>query len=149
MNKTERMHQAVSGPLAAEDLKRQIEQGWKLVAVEWEREVEGAEVETSEDPLSTDVPFGLQIAPETQRLEENPTERELLFQLMELIIQEGSYARIADEINHRGFRTRQGTKWTPVSVFEMLPRLIEVGPRVLQSSEWQKRRQHLGEGALR
>ncbi len=101
------------------------------------------------DPLPADVPFGLQIAPETQRLEENPAEREILFQLMELIVQEGSYARIADEINRRGFRTRQGTKWTPVSVFEMLPRLIEVGPRVLQSSEWQKRRQHLTDGALR
>ncbi len=101
------------------------------------------------DPLPADVPFGLQIAPETQRLEENPAEREILFQLMELIVQEGSYARIADEINRRGFRTRQGTKWTPVSVFEMLPRLIEVGPRVLQSSEWQKRRPHLTDGALR
>jgi hypothetical protein len=36
-----------------------------------------------------------------------------------------------------------------VSVFEMLPRLIEVGPRVLRSSEWQKRKEHLAEGALR
>jgi hypothetical protein len=30
----------------------------------------------------------------------------------------------------------------------MLPRLIEVGPGVLQSSKWQKRRQHLSNGAL-
>jgi hypothetical protein len=30
----------------------------------------------------------------------------------------------------------------------MLPRLIEVGPRVFQSSEWQKRRQHFAEGVL-
>jgi hypothetical protein len=41
---------------------------------------------------------------------------------MELVVQEGSYARIADEINRRGFRTRQGAEWSPVSVFEMLPR---------------------------
>jgi hypothetical protein len=149
MKKTERVRQAVSGPLGIEDLKRQTEQGWKPVAIEWEREVEAAEVEAAEDPLPADVPFGLQIAPETQRLEENPLEREILFQLMELIVQEGSYARIADEINHRGFRTRQGTKWTPVSVFEMLPRLIEVGPLVLRSSEWQRRKQHLTDGVLR
>ena len=149
MKKMERVRQVVSGPLGAEYLKHQTEKGWKLVAIEWEREVEAAEVEPHIDPLSTDVPFGLQIAPDTQRLEENPAEREILFQLMELIVQEGSYARIADEINRRGFRTRQGTKWTPVSVFEMLPRLIEVGPRVFQSSQWQKRRQHLTEGALR
>jgi hypothetical protein len=142
MKKMERVRQAVSGPLGAEDLKHRTEKGWRLVALEWEREVEAAEA-----PLPADVPFGLQIAPETQRLEENPAEREILFELMELMVQEGSYARIAEEINRRGFRTRQGAQWTPVSVFEMLPRLIEVGPRVLQSSEWQKRRRQLAEGA--
>jgi hypothetical protein len=30
----------------------------------------------------------------------------------------------------------------------MLPRLIEVGPHVFQSAEWQKRRQHLSADAL-
>ncbi len=143
MKKTERVRQVVSGPLGVADLKQQTEKGWKLVAIEWEREVE-----TAEDQLPADVPFGLQIGAETQRLEENPAERELLFQLMELVVQEGSYARIADEINRRGFRTRQGAEWSQVSVFEMLPRLIEVGPHVFQGSEWQKRRQHLTEGAL-
>jgi hypothetical protein len=144
MKKTERVRQVVSGLVGVGELKLQSEKGWKLVAIEWEREVEAAE-----GPLPADVPFGLQIAPETQRLEENPTEREILFQLMELIVEEGSYARIADEINRRGFRTRQGAKWSPVSVFEMLPRLIEVGPHVFQSPEWQKRKQHFTEGAVR
>ena len=142
MKKTERVRQVVLGPLGVADLKQQTEKGWKLVAIEWEREVDAAE-----DQLPADVPFGLQMAPETQRLEENPVEREMLFLLMELIVQEGSYARIADEINRRGFRTRQGAEWSPVLVFEMLPRLIEVGPHVFQSPEWQKRRRHLSEGA--
>jgi hypothetical protein len=142
MKKTERRRQVVSGLLEVETLKQQAEQGWKLVAVEWEREVE-----TAEDQLPADVPFGLQIAPETQRLETNPGEREILIQLMELIVQEGSYARIADEINRRGFRTREGAKWTSVSVFEMIPRLIEVGPQVFRSSEWERRRRHLTGGA--
>jgi hypothetical protein len=142
MKKTERVRQVVSGPLGVADLKQQTEKGWKLVAIEWEREVDAAE-----NQLPADVPFGLQMAPETQRLEENPVEREMLFLLMELIVQEGSYARIADEINRRGFRTRQGAEWSPVSVFEMLPRLIEVGPHVFQSPEWQKRRRHLSEEA--
>jgi hypothetical protein len=62
---------------------------------------------------------------------------------MELIVQEGSYAHIADEINRRGLRTREGEKWTPLSVFEMLPRLIEVGPQLFQSAEWRNRRQHI------
>jgi len=138
MKKTERVRQVVSGSLGEEDLKQQAEKGWKLVAVEWEREVE---VEEGAWALQGDVPYGLQIAPQTQRLEENPAEREILVQLLELLVQEGSYARIADEINRRGFRTRQGARWTAVSVFEMLPRLIEVGPHVFRSAEWQKRRQ--------
>ena len=143
MKKTERVRQVVSAPPGEADLKQQAEKGWRLVAIEWEREIE-----TAEGQLPGEVPFGLQIvAGETQRLEENPTEREILFQLMELVVQEGSYARIAEEINRRGFRTRQGAKWSPVSVFEMLPRLIEVGPQVFQSSTWKKRRQHLTEGS--
>jgi len=143
MKRTERIRQVVSSPLKFEDLKPQTEKGWKLVAIEWEREVE-----TPAEHLPAEVPFGLRIVAETQRLEENPAEREILVQMMELIVQEGSYARIADEINRRGFRTRQGTKWSPVSVFEMLPRLIEVGPHVFQTSEWQKRKQHLSDSGL-
>ncbi len=132
------MRQVVSDPLESTNFQQLAKEGWKLVAIEWEREVEA-----TEDQLSAEVPFGLRIAPETQRLEENPAEREILLQLMELIVQEGSYAHIADEINCRGFRTREGAKWTPISVFEMLPRLIEVGPQLLQSAEWQKRRKHI------
>jgi len=147
MKTKERMRQMVSDPLEVADLQRQAEQGWKLVAIEWEREVE-TETEAAESQLPAEVPFGLQVAPDTQRLEENRAEQELLFQLMELIVQEGSYARIADEMNRRGFRTRQGAEWNPVSVFEMLPRLIEVGPQMFRSPEWQKRRQHFSE-ALR
>ena len=96
----------VPGPPTEADIKQQTEKGWKLVAIEWEREVE-----TAEEPLPVEVPFGLRIAPETQHLEEDPRERETLFQLMELIVQEGSYSRVADELNRRGYRTRQGGVW--------------------------------------
>lgn len=137
MKKTERMRQLVSGPLTEADIKQQSDKGWKLVAVEWEREVE-----STEGQLPGDVPFGLRIAADNKNLEEDPFEREILVELMELLVQEGSYARVADEINRRGYRTRQGTAWTPISVFEMLPRLIEVGPYVFRSSEWAKRKQH-------
>jgi hypothetical protein len=136
MNKTERLRQTISGPLTEAEIQRQAEQGWKMVAVEWEREVESVE-----QPLPMEVPFGLRIAPETQQLEEEPRERETLFQMMELIVQEGSYSRIAEELNRSGCRTREGFRWTPVSVFEMLPRLIEVGPHLFRSPEWEKRKQ--------
>lgn len=138
MKRTERVRQEVDGPVKPTDLEHRTEEGWKLVAIEWEREIE-----TADGQLLAEVPFGLQIAPDTQRLEQNPAERDILLQLMELIVQEGSYAHIAAEINRRGFRTRQGEKWTAVSVFEMLPRLIEVGPQLFQSAEWQRRRQQI------
>lgn len=138
MPKTERVRQAVSGPLQPEEFKQQTEKGWKLVALEWEREVE-----TADDQLPAEIPFGLKLASDNQKLETNPAEREVLVQMMELMVEEGSYARIAEEINRRGFRTRQGERWTPVSVFELVPRLIEVGPHVLRSAEWQKRRQQM------
>jgi Recombinase len=137
MKRTERVRQMVSGPLAESDFKEQTEKGWKLVAVEWEREVD-----TSDAQLPGDVPFGLRIAGDNQNLEEDPMEREILVQLMDLLVQEGSYARVASEINLRGYKTRQGTPWTPVSVFEMLPRLIEVGPYLFRSTAWEKRKPH-------
>jgi hypothetical protein len=135
MKKTERVRQLLTGPLQDADLKQNTDKGWKVVAIEWEREVD-----VPETRLPGDVPFGLQLVSDTQQLVDDPDEREILFQLMELMVEEGSYARIADEINRRGFRTRDGSRWTPVSVFEMLPRLIEVGPHVFRSAEWQKRR---------
>jgi Recombinase len=135
MKKTERVRQLLTGPLQDADLKQNTDKGWKVVAIEWEREVD-----VPETRLPGDVPFGLQLVSDTQQLVDDPDEREILFQLMELMVEEGSYARIADEINRRGFRTRDGSRWTPVSVFEMLPRLIEVGPHVFRSAEWEKRR---------
>lgn len=135
MKKTERVRQVLTGPLQEADLKQNTEKGWKAVAIEWEREVE-----TSEEALPGNVPFGLKLSGEACQLVDDPDEREVLFQLMELMVEEGSYARIAEEINRRGYRTRDGSRWTPISVFEMLPRLIEVGPHVFRSADWEKRR---------
>ncbi|MGE5723829.1 MAG: hypothetical protein ACM34G_01550 [Acidobacteriota bacterium] len=110
-------------------------QGWTLVAVEWQREV--SEEERAEP--AAEVPFGLQVA--GGALHEDSAETTTLVDMLELIIDEGPYWRVAEELNRRGRRTRRGTKWSPVSVFEMLPRLIEVAPRIFSSAEWQRRKQ--------
>ena len=142
MGKVERIRQVLSSPFGAEDLQTQTEQGWRIVAIEWEREIPeiGAEAVSAgaEEP-----PFGLRVSEETNQLEVNPTEREALFTMMELTVEEGPYSRIAEELNRRGFRTRQGRRWSPISVFQMLPRLIEVGPRIFSTDEWQERRKKL------
>ena len=142
MAKVERIRQVLSSPFGADDLKTQTEQGWRIVAIEWERELP----ETSTQPVSSSAeepPFGLRVSDNADQLEVNPTEREALFTMMELTVQEGPYSRIADELNRRGFRTRHGRKWSPISVFQMLPRLIEVGPRIFSTDEWQERRKKL------
>jgi len=139
--KVERVRQVLSSPFGAEELKNQTEQGWKIVAIEWEREIPGAAAQAA--TAGEEPPFGLQVSKETDQLEVNPTEREALFLMMELTVQEGPYSRIAEELNRRGFRTRHERKWTPVSVFQMLPRLIELGPRIFSSEEWQERRRRL------
>ena len=136
----ERIREAVTGPLNQTELQTRQAEGWKLVAVEWERE--RAEVAAAPEP-EADVPFGLKVSGDCAHLEEDPDEREVLVAMMELTIQDGPYSFIADELNRRGFRTREGVRWTPVSVFQMLPRLIEVGPKIFHSDEWQKRREKM------
>lgn len=140
MAKVERIRQEAPASFGADDIARQTEQGWKLVAVEWERELPEAEGDAAPPE---EVPFGLRVSTEAGRLEVEPTEQEALFLMMELTIQDGPYSLIADELNRRGHRTRQGMRWTPISVFQMLPRLIEVGPRIFATQEWQERRARL------
>jgi hypothetical protein len=140
MAKVERIRQEAPTSFGVDEIARQTEQGWKLVAVEWEREL--PESEGAAQP-SEEVPFGLQVAKDAPRLEENPIEQEALFLMMELTIEDGPYSVIAEELNRKGYRTRQGMKWTPISVFQMLPRLIELGPRIFSTQEWQERRARL------
>ncbi len=141
MAKVERVRQVVSGSFGLSDLEQRTAEGWRPVAIEWEREVPAGH------PLSAEpvegVPFGLKVAGDCTRLEESPEEQEVLLTMMELTIQDGPYSGIADELNRRGYRTREGRKWTPISVFQMLPRLIEVGPRIFSTAEWKERRDRL------
>lgn len=136
MARVERMRQEMPQSIGPDEIARQAEQGWKLVAVEWERELP----ESEQTARAEEIPFGLQINKDAARLEENPQEQEVLQLMMELTVQDGPYSVIADELNRRGYRTREGFKWSPISVFQMLPRLIEVGPRIFATREWQQRR---------
>jgi hypothetical protein len=140
MPRVERIRQESPASFGAEEIAQKAQLGWKLVAVEWERELPESETTA---PVPADVPFGLQVVPDTAKLEANRMEQEILFLIMELTIQDGPYSAIAEELNRRGYRTREGMKWTPISIFQMLPRLIEVGPRIFATQEWQERRARL------
>ena len=112
-------------------------EGWRLVAIEWER---GA---TPAEDSSEDIPFGLRVASDCRRLEDNPDEMEVLMLLMEVIVRDGPLSKAAQLINERGYRMRDGNLWTPAALFRLLPRLIDVGPRLSKSDEWVERRKRL------
>lgn len=135
---TQHMREILSGPLTAADLERKAAQGWKPAAVIWAREAPADPSPLAD--ITQPVPYGLKIAEDCAQLEQDMQEREALMLMLEMIIQEKSLTQIAEELNQRGFRTRLQHKWTPGSVFDMLPRLIEVGPRVLSTDEWVARR---------
>jgi hypothetical protein len=141
MARIDRIREVINGPVGPEYFDRKVESGWRLTAVEWEREAEG-EPEPA-GALIEDVPFGLRVANDCLHLEEEPNERQVLTLMLDLIVQDFPLSRVAQELNLRGFRTRQGRPWAPVSVFNMLPRLIEVGPRIFSTEEWAERKRHL------
>jgi len=141
LSRTERIRQTASGQLTTDEIRRYQNQGWRLTALEWERDLADAEIAVSAKPDHEGPPFGLRVAADSPTLVEDRTENETLLAMMELLIQDGPYSFIAEELNRRGFRTREGLKWSPVSVFEMLPRLIDAGPRILSSENWHRRKQ--------
>ncbi len=138
MPKLQHRREILSGPLTGGYLESKTNEGWKAVAVIWEREVPDDAPPLAD--ITQPVPYGLKIAEDCAALEQDMQEREALMVMLEMIIQEKPLSEIAEELNRRDFRTRLNSKWTPGSVFDMLPRLIEVGPRVFSTQEWVVRR---------
>jgi hypothetical protein len=131
----------VQVPVTIEYFQRRLSEGWKLSAVEWERD-EAAEG-TGETGAAVEVPYGLAIGADADRLRQSAEEVAVLLSVLEMIVTEKRISLIADELNQRGFRTRAGSRWTPTAVFELLPRVIDMGPELLKSSEWHRRRSQI------
>jgi hypothetical protein len=140
MAKLERVREVLSKPLEPEYVKQRAEAGWKLVAVEWEHEVGAGEKEPRR--VIEDVPYGLRVGDDSAHLVENPAETQVLIQMLDGIVQDYPFSKVAEELNRNGLRTRSGCKWEAVSVYNMLPRLIQVGPRIFSSEEWYARKKH-------
>jgi hypothetical protein len=60
-----------------------------------------------------------------------------------MIVDDLPMSGVADELNRQGFRMRNGAKWTATGVFDLLPRMIEAGPRIFTKDEWVERRKRL------
>jgi hypothetical protein len=128
----------------SEYVQKKESAGWRLSAIEWQRESEaGASARAAGTPIGEEIPYGTRIAGDCLHLEENPSELEVLNRLAEMVVQDLSYTRMADSLNQGGFHTRSGQPWTPLAVFKLTPRLIEVAPRILSGAEWEDRKRHL------
>jgi hypothetical protein len=149
VKKIDRIREKVSILPTAQYLSRMHDAGWTLVALEWEREIEvsGEPPEPEVEQGAEEIPFGLRIAPDCRHLEEDPLEMQTLKFLTEMIVQDVSFRSMADALNAREYRTRDGQPWNAASVFKLTPRLIEVAPRVVTTAEWKSRKEQLSKVA--
>jgi hypothetical protein len=145
MKKIDRIREKVSILPTSMYLSKMHDAGWSLVALEWEREVEveGEPPEPTVEAGSEEIPFGLRIASDCRHLEDDPLEMQTLKFLTELIVQDVSFKSMADALNAREYRTRDGRQWNAASVFKLTPRLIEVAPRIISGTEWESRKKQL------
>ena len=136
----ERIRDVISGAFSPEIMRQRTAAGWQLVSLEWRRELPESEAPT-EGAFSEDIPYGLRISEDCQRLEIDPIENRVLMLMMELLVQDFPYSSIVSDLNEKGFRMRNGRPWTRVALFNMTPRLIEVGPRLFSTDEWKRVRE--------
>lgn len=140
MAKVERVREVLKALPNAEYWREKADAGWRPIAVEWERDVEGTEASIG---LKEEVPYGLTVADDCLYLIENSTEVGAMRLILEQIVLDKPLSAVAEELNRRGFRQRSGTSWNQVAVFNILPRIIEVAPRIYSSDEWNERRAKL------
>jgi hypothetical protein len=136
----ERIRDVISGQFDQDLLRQRTTAGWQIASIEWRRELPESETST-QGAFNEDIPYGLRISDDCRRLEVDPTENRTLTLMMELLVQDFPYSSIVSDLNEKGLRMRDGRPWNRVAVFNMTPRLIEVGPRLFATEEWVKLRQ--------
>jgi len=142
MTNKERIREALLGTPGQDYFRQRAFAGWKPVAIISERDIEST-VDAAGNAPEDRIPYGLQVAADCASLEENPHEKQVILQVIEGIVQDMRLSQIASDLNRDGHRTRSGRLWSPADVFDLLPRLIEVGPRVFPTQEWAERRTQL------
>ncbi len=133
---TERTRETRHEPPSRDELEARASQGWKLIAVEWER-AQGATVEPSPGVFRrVEVAYGLRVSSDDAYLEEDATEVAAMILMLDLMVADQPLHKVAEELNRMGYRTRQGTEWNQVRVFGMVPRLVAVAPDIFGTADW-------------
>ena len=103
------------------EVESRQEDGWRLVAVEWERGVDDRS--SGEAPIQQEIPYGLRISEDALHLVEDAEEVAVLRQILSGLVDDRALSEIAQDLDHLGSRTRRGQPWKQVDLFELLPRL--------------------------
>lgn len=133
----ERIRDIISAPFTPTLLTERQSAGWQLVSLEWRRELPGDQP-LPPSAFPEQIPYGLRIADDCSRLEVDPIEDQILTLMMDLLVQDFPYSAVVSTLNEGGFRQRDGTPWDRIAVFNMHPRLIEVGPRLFATPKREK-----------
>jgi hypothetical protein len=142
MANRERIREPLQSLPTLEYLVERIEAGWKPVAIEWEREAAAATAPATRSKVE-EIPYGLRVSDDCSGLVESETERQIIVAALDMIVEDRPLSEIAAELNRRGYTARDATPWTSSALFTLLPRMIQVGPRVFRSDEWATRRHRL------
>ncbi|MEO8594505.1 MAG: recombinase family protein [Candidatus Solibacter sp.] len=142
MANRERIRESLSSLPTLEYLVERIDAGWKPVAIEWEREAAGAG-DAAVPPTAEEIPYGLRVSDDCTGLVESLSERQIIITALDMMVDDRPLSQIAEELNRRGYTTRDAKPWTPSALFTLLPRMIQIGPRVFRSDEWATRKQRL------
>src|ERR1700680_3536559 len=87
----ERIRDVISGPFSPEVMRQRTAAGGQLVSLECRRELPDSESPTI-GAFAEDIPYGLRISDDCQRLEIDPTENRVLMTMMEFLVHELSYS---------------------------------------------------------
>jgi hypothetical protein len=141
MPKKERIRESLAGPPSQDYLMQRMQMGWRPSVIEWERDIvpPGAAGER----YAEEIPYGLEVSTDCSGLVECASEKETITLALDMIVEDCPLSRVAAELNSRGMRTRAGSPWTPTDLFNLLPRMIQVGPRLFSSEQWMSRRERL------
>ena len=139
----DRVRDPISGPLTLDYFHQRTAKGWVVTAVEWRKPAANeAEAPAREDSLQ-EVPYGQRIAPDCGHLIEDESEMDLLLFIYERVVSGQRPVELASELNSQGYRTRLGSHWSASAVFDLLPRLIELSPKLQARPDWPLRRAKL------
>lgn len=140
MTKNERVRDLLTAAPSDAYLREKQSEGWRPVAMEWERP---SDHQSEDGRVKEEVPYGLEVASDQRYLVENPSEVAAMTLMLELIVDDQPLSAVAEELGRQGHVRRNGRPWTQVSLFNLLPRLVEVAPRIYASEDWPSKVQRL------